>query len=76
MPREFYRSDRVADAIQRELSALINDSLNDPRVGMVSVTEVRVSKDLSNCKVYVSFISLNSEHKANVAMSALSGATG
>ena len=76
MPREFYRSDRVADAIQRELSVLINDSLRDPRIGMVSVTEVSVSRDLSNSKVYVSFISLNSDHQVNIAMSALGGATG
>ena len=76
MPREFYRSDRVADAIQRELSVLINDSLRDPRIGMVSVTEVSVSRDLSNSKVYVSFVSSNSDHQVNIAMSALDGATG
>ena len=76
MPREFYRCDRVADAIQRELSVLINDSLRDPRIGMVSVTEVSVSRDLSNSKVYVSFIASNSDHQVNIAMSALDGATG
>ena len=76
MPREFYRCDRVADAIQRELSVLINDSLRDPRVGMVSVTEVKVSRDLSNSKVFVSFISSNTKDQANNAISALNGATG
>ena len=76
MPREFYRCDRVADAIQRELSVLINDSLRDPRIGMVSVTEVRVSRDLSNSKVYVSFVSSHSDFQVNIAMSALDGATG
>mgnify|MGYP001215674140 FL=1 len=76
MPREFYRCDRVADAIQRELSVLINDSLRDPRVGMVSVTEVKVSRDLSNSKFFVSFISSNTKDQANNAISALNGATG
>lgn len=58
MPREFSRADRVADAIQRELAALIRAELRDPRVGIVNVTGVEVSRDLAVAKVYVSFVAL------------------
>ncbi len=51
---EFKRSARVADRIQRELSDLILKKLNDPRVGFVTLTEVRVSDDLRNATVFAS----------------------
>jgi len=56
MPREFSRTDRVADAIQRELAPLIREQIRDPRIGMVSINAVQVSKDLSNAKVFVTFV--------------------
>lgn len=56
MPKEFSRAERVSDAIQRELSQVIRDQIRDPRVGMVSVNAVDVSKDLSVAKVYVTFV--------------------
>lgn len=56
MPREFSRPDRVSDAIQRELAPLIREQIRDPRIGMVSINAVRVSKDLSNAKVFVTFV--------------------
>ncbi len=40
------RVQRVADQIQRDLASLIQMEVNDPRVGMVSVTGVEVSRDL------------------------------
>ncbi len=54
------RVQRVADQIQRELATLIQLEVNDPRVGMVSVTGVTVSKDLAYAKVFVTV--LNSLH--------------
>ncbi|MCB1648470.1 MAG: 30S ribosome-binding factor RbfA [Gammaproteobacteria bacterium] len=47
------RMQRVADQIQRELALLIQLEVNDPRVGMVSVTGVKVSRDLAHADVYV-----------------------
>ena len=46
------RAQRVADQIQRELAVLIQLEVNDPRVGMVSITGVDVSNDLSSARVY------------------------
>src|SRR5690606_19579291 len=76
MPREFTRSDRVADAMHRELSALIRDEMDDPRLGMVNITEVQVSRDMSAAKVYVNFVIPKSDEEAEAAVEALNGAAG
>lgn len=52
--REFSREERVADFIRDELASIIQRQMRDPRVGMVSVNEAKVSKDLSWADVYVS----------------------
>jgi len=56
MSREFSRTDRVADALQKELAIIIRNEVRDPRIGMVSVNAVEVSRDLSYAKVYVTFV--------------------
>ena len=50
--REFGREDRVGAEMRRELSLLIRDEIKDPRLGMVTVQEVRVTRDLSHAKVF------------------------
>ncbi|HWT28270.1 MAG TPA: 30S ribosome-binding factor RbfA [Methylophilaceae bacterium] len=54
MAKEFSRSDRVAEQIQRELADLLQFEVKDPRVGMVTITEVEVSGDMSHAKIYYS----------------------
>jgi len=46
------RPQKVADLLQRELSELLQREVRDPRVGMVTLTSVDVSPDLSHAKVY------------------------
>ena len=48
MAKEYARTQRVADYLQRELAALIQHEVRDPRVGMVSITGVDVSRDLGH----------------------------
>jgi len=43
---------RVADQIQRDLSELIAFELKDPRVGMITITEVQVTPDYAHAKVF------------------------
>jgi len=50
------RLQRVADLIQRELANLIQLEIDDPRIGMVSVTGVDVSRDLAHARVYVTVL--------------------
>ncbi len=59
MPREFLRSERMAEQLRRELAEIVQDEIKDPRVGFLSFTEVRMSRDLSHAVVYCSV--LNSE---------------
>ena len=76
MPREFTRLERVSDAIQQEVSVLICDSIRDPRVGMASVTDVEVSRDLAYAKVHVTFVGEKSREEIEEAIRALNGAAG
>lgn len=46
------RSRRVGEQIQQEISALLLRGLKDPRVGFVTITEVRVTTDLSQARVF------------------------
>ncbi len=54
MPKEYSRVNRVAEQIKRELSTLIREELQDPRLKMPSVTEVQVTRDFGHAKVYIS----------------------
>ena len=74
MPRDFSRSSRIADQIQRDLSELIRQEIKDPRVGLVTVTEVAVSRDLGHAKVYIS--SLGESTSAQESVRALQHAAG
>lgn len=53
MPRNFNRSERVAGLLRRELAQLIQMEIKDPGVGLVSVSDVEVSRDLAHAKVFV-----------------------
>lgn len=52
MPRETSRGRKIADLIQRELAVLIQREVKDPRIGMVTVNEATVSRDLAFADVY------------------------
>lgn len=56
MAREFTRAQRVAEQVQRELAVLIQQEVKDPRIGMVTVSGVKVSSDLTHAKVYVTVL--------------------
>jgi len=53
MPKEYSRTQRIGDQMQRELSQLIQREIKDPRLALVTVTAVEVSRDLSNAKVFI-----------------------
>jgi ribosome-binding factor A len=52
--RGFSRRDRIAEQIRRELAEIIRLELRDPRVGMISLTEVQVTADYAHAKVFFS----------------------
>lgn len=73
MPKEFPRARRVAELIQRELSRLIAAELQDPRLRLVTVTDVEVTRDLAHARV---FISVLGSDDASDAVAALRHAAG
>ena len=52
MPREFSRGRKVGDLIHRELASLIQHEVKDPRIGMVTITEANVTRDLAVAEIY------------------------
>lgn len=50
------RPQKVADLLQRELAELLQREVRDPRVGMVTITSVDVSPDLSHAKVFFTLL--------------------
>lgn len=52
MAKDFARTDRIAEQIQRELAQLIRLELKDPRVSKVTLTGVEVTNDHAHAKVF------------------------
>lgn len=58
MPREFSRTERVNQQLHREIANILQHEFKHryPEIGMVTVSGVEVSRDLSHAKVFVSFL--------------------
>ncbi len=76
MARDFKRTDRLGDAIQRILAQLLQFEVRDPRIGMVNINDVNVSRDLSIARVYVTFVGKESDEECAEAEEALNKAAG
>lgn len=76
MAREFSRTQRVGDYLQRELALLIQREMRDPRVGMVSITGVDVSRDLGHARVFFTLLEGDTEEEARATAEVLNGASG
>lgn len=74
--KEFSRTERIADFLKRELGSLIQLELRDPRLGMISVTDAEVSRDLSHAKVFVTVLGKDSEDEAAESVAVLNKAAG
>lgn len=71
-----YRGGRINEEVKKEISILLRDEIKDPRItAMISVTAVKVTKDLSYAKVYVS-IFCNDEEEKKSNFEALKSAAG
>ena len=76
MAREYSRTQRVADFLKQELASLIQLEVRDPRVGMVSITDVEVSRDMSHAKVFFTELGKDIEQEAAESVEALNKAAG
>lgn len=70
------RTQRVADQIQRELAGLIRQELKDPRLGMVTVSNVKVSPDMGYADVYVTVMGSSLDDRPDESIAVLNAAAG
>jgi len=75
MIQENPRTKRIADLIQRNLAIIIQREINDPRLAMVNISAVRVSRDLSYAKIYFTLID-TAQHGVEDVSTALKKAGG
>lgn len=68
------RSARIADEIQRTLAEVVRLEVRDPRVGLVTLTGVELSRDQSHAKVF--FTVLGSDAAVKEALEGLQRAAG
>lgn len=71
-----FRGGRINEEVKREISNIIRNEIKDPRLtAMVSVTDVKVTKDLRYAKVYVSVFA-NSDEEKDASFQALKNSSG
>ena len=61
MPKDFSRTSRLGEQIQRELATMIQFDMKDPRLGMVTLNQVRVAKDLGYADIYFTVMGARGE---------------
>ncbi|WP_104204895.1 30S ribosome-binding factor RbfA [Billgrantia saliphila] len=74
--REFKRTDRVGDQLQKELAVLIQREVKDPRLGMVTVSGVTVSRDLGYADVHVTLLGEDDPERIKENLKVLRQASG
>ena len=61
-----YRTDQVGAQVREEIMGIIRRELKDPRIGFVSITEVRMSPDLRSARVRISVLGDEDQQKATL----------
>lgn len=74
MPKDFSRTRRVGEQIQREMAQLVQQEIKDPRLGLVTISAVNLSKDMSHANIF--FTILNDEQSVEETIKILDGASG
>ena len=59
-----HRTERIAETLREEIAQIVGYELEDPRLTMVTVTDVRVADDLRDASVYVTVQGDEHEHKS------------
>ncbi|RDH81177.1 MAG: 30S ribosome-binding factor RbfA [endosymbiont of Galathealinum brachiosum] len=73
MPKEYSRSQRMAEQVRRELAELVRDEIKDPRVNWVSFTAVKVTRDLSSAVVYFTVLNEDEREQAEEGLNKATG---
>ncbi|MDQ8037234.1 MAG: 30S ribosome-binding factor RbfA [Pedobacter sp.] len=70
------RTQRLGDQIQREIASLIRTEIKDPRLGMVTVSTVKVSPDMGYADIYVTVLGSTLDEKPDESIAVLNAAAG
>ena len=76
MAKEYSRTQRIGDQMQRELAQLIRREIKDPRVGLVTITAVDVSRDVGHAKVFITVMGEDSAEDIKQSLKVLNSAAG
>ncbi|TDF80470.1 30S ribosome-binding factor RbfA [Pseudomonas sp. H9] len=76
MAKEYSRTQRIGDQMQRELAQLIRREVKDPRVGLVTITAVDVSRDVGHAKVYITVMGADGTEDIKQSLKVLNAAAG
>ena len=74
--KEHGRALRIADHLREQLADIIRAQMRDPRIGMVSVNDVRVSRDLAYADVFVSALGVDDPQSQREFITVLEHAAG
>ncbi len=74
--KEYSRTERVGDQIQKELAQLIQKEVRDPRLSYTTITAVTTSKDMKYAKIFVTFMGKDDPEEIKEAIAALDKAKG
>ena len=74
MPKDYSRTRRVGEQIQREIAQLVQQEIKDPRLGLVTISAVKLSRDMSHANIF--FTVLDEEHPVEETLKVLEGAAG
>ncbi|WP_430875310.1 30S ribosome-binding factor RbfA [Gilliamella sp. G0441] len=76
MAKAFNRSSRVGHELQKEIAIILQREIKDPRLGMVTVSGVDISRDLSYAKVFVTFLNDDDPQVIEQGLTVLNDAKG
>ncbi len=76
MAKQYSRTQRIGDQIQRELATLIPQEVRDPRLGFITITGVDVSRDVGHAKVFITVMGENSPEVIKESLDVLKDTAG
>ena len=64
MPKDYSRTRRVGEQIQREMAQLVQQEVKDPRLGLVTISAVKLSKDMSHANIFFTVLDSGEKNEA------------
>ena len=79
MPKDYSRTRRVGEQVQREMAQLVQQEIKDPRLGLVTISAVKLSKDMSHATIFFTVLDGDEsaeKHPIEETLKILEGASG